>query len=80
MEICPEKGLTIQYFRCSSCNQALNQNSTEVRLCDYTGLYYCPDCHHNDLAIIPARVLHNWDFSLRRVNLIIIYNFFYFFY
>jgi hypothetical protein len=66
MSICPEKSLTLQHFRCSCCNQALNA-SNEVRLCDYTGLYHCTDCHHNDLSIIPARVLKNWDFSARRV-------------
>ncbi|XP_019855820.1 PREDICTED: uncharacterized protein LOC105313847 isoform X2 [Amphimedon queenslandica] len=66
MNICPEKGLTPQHFRCACCNQALN-NSTEVRLCDYTGQYYCPDCHHNETAVIPARVLHNWDFTSRKV-------------
>ena len=67
MKICPEKGLTPQHFRCACCNQALN-NSTEVRLCDYTGQYYCPDCHHNETAVIPARVLHNWDFTSRKVR------------
>ena len=66
MDICPEKGLTPQHFRCACCNQALN-NSTEIRLCDYSGQYYCPDCHNNDTAVIPARVLHNWDFNSRKV-------------
>lgn len=39
----------------------------EPRLCDYTGLYYCPNCHWNDEMIIPARVVHNWDFTPQRV-------------
>lgn len=39
----------------------------EPRLCDYTGKYYCRKCHWNDLMIIPARVIRNWDFEPRYV-------------
>lgn len=35
----------------------------ESRRCDYTGLYYCSACHWGSSAVIPARVLHNWDLS-----------------
>lgn len=74
LEICPEVGLTHQQFRCASCNQAFNASTTNTtpaaaRLCDYSGRYYCPSCHHNALAVIPARVLHNWDFTPRKVSL-----------
>ncbi|MEE6528073.1 hypothetical protein FKM82_029980, partial [Ascaphus truei] len=41
---------------------------SEARQCDYTGQYYCSNCHWNDLAVIPARVIHNWDFELRKVS------------
>lgn len=41
---------------------------TEPRLCDYSGLYYCPTCHWNSVSIIPARVIHNWDFSSHKVS------------
>ncbi|XP_043351362.1 differentially expressed in FDCP 8 homolog isoform X3 [Dermochelys coriacea] len=41
---------------------------SEARQCDYTGLYYCGNCHWNDPAIIPARVIHNWDFEPRKVS------------
>lgn len=40
----------------------------EARQCDYTGQYYCSHCHWNDLAVIPARVVHNWDFEPRKVR------------
>lgn len=40
----------------------------EPRLCDYSGLYYCPICHWNDLSVIPARIIHNWDFSSHKVG------------
>lgn len=35
----------------------------EGRRCDYNGLYYCSACHWGSLAIIPARVVHNWDLT-----------------
>lgn len=40
---------------------------TDARICDYTGKYYCTACHWNSAAIIPARVIHNWDFALHPV-------------
>lgn len=40
---------------------------SEARQCDYTGQYYCSTCHWNDTAIIPARVIHNWEFESRKV-------------
>ncbi|XP_059615218.1 differentially expressed in FDCP 8 homolog isoform X1 [Phlebotomus argentipes] len=41
---------------------------TEARLCDYSGLYFCPTCHWNNSSAIPARIVHNWDFTPRRVG------------
>ncbi|XP_066541033.1 differentially expressed in FDCP 8 homolog isoform X3 [Hoplias malabaricus] len=40
---------------------------SEARQCDYTGQYYCSSCHWNDSAIIPARVIHNWEFEPKKV-------------
>lgn len=40
----------------------------EPRLCDYSGLYYCQRCHWNSLAIIPARVIRNWDMEPKKVS------------
>lgn len=37
------------------------------RYCEYTGLYYCSDCHHNETSVVPAHVLHAWDFRPFRV-------------
>ena len=42
-------------------------DESEARLCDNTGQYFCVDCHWNDTLIIPARVIHNWDFTPRKV-------------
>ena len=39
----------------------------EPQLCDYTGAYHCPECHHNQAHMIPARIVHNWDFTEYKV-------------
>lgn len=77
LRICPEIGLAKQDFRCWEC-RALLASSTVVknselklsksRLCDYSGLYFCENCHIGDTAVIPARVLHNWDFQPQPVS------------
>lgn len=69
LSVCPERGLTQQKFRCGSCTQAFNSpQSGGARLCDYSGLYHCKQCHYNNETIIPARVVHNWDFKPRKVG------------
>ncbi|XP_031640638.1 differentially expressed in FDCP 8 homolog isoform X2 [Contarinia nasturtii] len=64
-EICPESGLSFQAYKCAECSSSLSFKGgwVEPRICDYTGLYYCPSCHWNDSAPIFARILHNWDFT-----------------
>lgn len=42
--------------------------SLEARLCDYNGKFYCPLHHWNYTAIIPARVICNWEFEKKRVS------------
>ncbi|XP_041367334.1 uncharacterized protein LOC121381964 [Gigantopelta aegis] len=69
LSICPKKGLASQNYRCAECKSPISfkSGSPEPRLCDYSGNYYCESCHWNDLMVIPARVLHNWDFETRKV-------------
>ncbi|KAM9182667.1 differentially expressed in FDCP 8 homolog isoform 2-T2 [Mergus octosetaceus] len=68
LSICPESGLDSQDYRCAECRApiALRGVPSEARQCDYTGLYYCSSCHWNDLAVVPARAIHNWDFEPRK--------------
>ncbi|XP_047702195.1 differentially expressed in FDCP 8 homolog isoform X3 [Prionailurus viverrinus] len=68
LNICPETGLDSQDYRCAECRAPISLRGvpSEARQCDYTGQYYCSHCHWNDLAIIPARVVHNWDFEPRK--------------
>ncbi|XP_059162557.1 differentially expressed in FDCP 8 homolog [Physella acuta] len=71
MELCPTdpNGLTNQNFRCWECRTSISYKpgGLEPRMCDYTGRYYCELCHWNDTFVIPARVLHNWDFKPQKV-------------
>ncbi|XP_046390411.1 differentially expressed in FDCP 8 homolog A isoform X2 [Ischnura elegans] len=82
MKICPEVGLSMQSYRCAECKTHItfvpkglscfgrpfsSDNMIEPRRCDYDGKYYCHSCHWNALSVIPARVIHNWDFEERRV-------------
>ncbi|VDO29509.1 unnamed protein product [Brugia timori] len=69
-EICEERGLDVQTYKCAECHHSLQFDGTaesEPRLCDYNGHYYCPRCHWNDEWFIPARIIHNWDFSKYKV-------------
>ncbi|XP_030621849.1 differentially expressed in FDCP 8 homolog isoform X2 [Chanos chanos] len=69
LNICPEIGLDKQDYRCVECRAPVSLRGvpSEARQCDYTGQYYCSSCHWNDTAIIPARVIHNWEFEPRKV-------------
>ncbi|XP_078526414.1 differentially expressed in FDCP 8 homolog isoform X2 [Lissotriton helveticus] len=70
LNICPEIGLDSQDYRCAECRAQISLRAipSEARQCDYTGQYYCSNCHWNDLAVIPARAIHNWDFEPRKVS------------
>ncbi|XP_076800874.1 run domain Beclin-1-interacting and cysteine-rich domain-containing protein-like isoform X3 [Clavelina lepadiformis] len=37
------------------------------RYCEYTGKYFCTCCHDNKLFIIPAYILHKFDFNKYKV-------------
>uniref|UniRef100_A0A9J8A6B5 Differentially expressed in FDCP 8 homolog n=1 Tax=Cyprinus carpio carpio TaxID=630221 RepID=A0A9J8A6B5_CYPCA len=69
LSICPEVGLDKQDYRCAECRTPISLRGVpnEARQCDYTGQYYCSSCHWNDTAIIPSRVIHNWEFEPRQV-------------
>ncbi|XP_017778089.1 PREDICTED: differentially expressed in FDCP 8 homolog isoform X2 [Nicrophorus vespilloides] len=70
--ICPEEGLSAQQYQCAECKVvlpiAIGWSDNEVRRCDYTGMYYCSACHWGGSAIIPARLMHNWDFVPQPVS------------
>lgn len=68
LKICPEIGISNQQFRCAECKTSIT--FTNSRICDYNGFYYCNNCHwgESDSVIIPARLIHNWDFTPRPVS------------
>ncbi|XP_039644483.1 pleckstrin homology domain-containing family M member 1 isoform X2 [Perca fluviatilis] len=63
-----EKGLDSQSFKCAGCSQQIGPSLGRARLCEFSGQYYCEYCHHGDLTIIPSRMVHNWDLTLREVS------------
>ena len=67
LKICPEIGLAKQNFKCNECNSNIVLASSNI--CDYDGKYYCTNkCHTSDTSVIPARIIHNWDFTPRFVS------------
>ncbi|XP_042498691.1 uncharacterized protein LOC122077024 [Macadamia integrifolia] len=79
VQVLPHKSmkqlLEAQHYSCAGCHRYLNEGKTllkefvetfgwgKPRLCEYTGQLFCASCHTNDTAILPARVLHFWDFN-----------------
>ncbi|KAL3824848.1 hypothetical protein ACJIZ3_020877 [Penstemon smallii] len=69
-----------QHYRCAGCHRNFDDGITRVqefvqalgwgkpRLCEYSSQLFCSSCHNNETAILPARVLHYWDFTLYPVS------------
>ncbi|XP_072935748.1 uncharacterized protein [Epargyreus clarus] len=58
-----EKGLDHQNYQCKGCQDLLGSTVSKAKVCGYTGEYYCSNCMDPNVFIIPARVIHNWDFK-----------------
>lgn len=58
-----EKGLDYQNYQCKGCQDLLGSTVSKAKVCGYTGEYYCSNCMDPNVFIIPARVIHNWDFK-----------------
>uniref|UniRef100_A0A4W5QVF2 Pleckstrin homology domain containing M3 n=1 Tax=Hucho hucho TaxID=62062 RepID=A0A4W5QVF2_9TELE len=63
-----EKGLTTQSFRCAGCQKPVGLSRGKAKVCCYSGWYYCQSCHQDNLFLIPARLLHNWDTNRHKVS------------
>lgn len=79
LEIRPHKSmkqmLEAQHYYCAGCYKHFDDSKNlmtdfvqslgwgKPRRCEYTGQLYCSSCHTNEAAVLPARVLHNWDFA-----------------
>ncbi|KAL5816254.1 hypothetical protein ACOSQ3_024632 [Xanthoceras sorbifolium] len=67
--------LEAQHYTCAGCHKHFDDGMTlmqdlvqtfgwgKPRLCEYTGQLFCSSCHTNETAVLPARVLHHWDFT-----------------
>uniref|UniRef100_A0A182NC33 DUF4206 domain-containing protein n=1 Tax=Anopheles dirus TaxID=7168 RepID=A0A182NC33_9DIPT len=61
--------ITRQGNRCEGCGIKVNPAYlSRYRYCHYTGKYNCSGCHKNQMAIIPARVIQRWDFTVLPVS------------
>lgn len=58
-----------QNHRCAGCGMKVAPGLMHTfRYCHYLGKYFCSACHKNQIAIIPARVISTWDFTLYHVS------------
>lgn len=64
---CREQLPPLQTKKAPSLSSYFWGTSKLPRRCCYTNLLYCQKCHNNGVAILPSRVLHKWDFSLKPV-------------
>ncbi|XP_067412382.1 pleckstrin homology domain-containing family M member 1 [Emydura macquarii macquarii] len=62
-----EKGLDCQSFICAGCSRQIGFCFVKPKLCAFSGLYYCDNCHQDDESVIPSRLIHNWDLTKRAV-------------
>lgn len=66
-----KKKLQEQNYRCRGCGSYVTlEYSKTFRFCVYTGQYYCTACHRNQLSVIPAYVLDDWNFKLYPVSVV----------
>ncbi|XP_064461197.1 pleckstrin homology domain-containing family M member 1-like [Ornithodoros turicata] len=63
-----EKGLDQQEYKCRSCATPIGMTYGSASLCNYDGYSYCSDCIGEVENVIPARIIHNWDFKRYRVS------------
>ncbi|URE15671.1 DUF4206 domain containing protein [Musa troglodytarum] len=75
-----QKLLELQHYTCAGCHKHLDAGKTllrdlvqtlgwkKPRFCEYTGQLFCATCHTNDTSVLPAKILHFWDFCLYPVS------------
>lgn len=68
LKIANEYGYNEQDYKCFTCRRPIGMIFGESRLCYFDGHHYCNDCHLGEKAILPARVLCNWDFDVYPIS------------
>ncbi|KAJ9466340.1 Differentially expressed in FDCP 8-like protein [Diplonema papillatum] len=64
-----EHQLAVQHNRCAGCASLFHSSMLMrgPRLCRYTGKYFCSKCHKGRSHVLPASVIHRWDFTPQKV-------------
>lgn len=58
------KLLLQQNYRCAGCGMKMNNLYAErSRICHYYNRVFCQCCHQGAKTMIPARILHQWNFK-----------------
>ncbi|XP_024919454.1 protein RUBCNL-like [Cynoglossus semilaevis] len=56
--------MALQNYLCAGCGTEVEPKYIKKLLyCTYLNRYFCECCHSSSEAVIPARVLANWDFG-----------------
>ena len=56
--------LSNQRWMCAGCGMKVEPRySRSYRWCHYLGRFFCSGCHSNQAQLIPARIIHHWDFK-----------------
>ena len=66
LELVSKPALTAKNSLCSACGDDLTPST--ARWCAYSSNFYCPKCHSNKKAILPARVIKQWNFKPAKVS------------
>ena len=56
-----EVGLDRQDYQCHGCTKAIGTIFGAAKVCAYTKRYYCDECHSDQSAAIPTKIVHGWD-------------------
>lgn len=62
-----EVGLDRQDYQCHGCTKAIGAIFGAAKVCAYTKRYYCDECHSDQSAAIPTKIVHAWDLRPFRV-------------
>lgn len=66
LELVSKPRLTAKNSLCSGCGEDLSPST--ARWCAYSSNFYCSKCHSNKKAILPARVIKQWNFKPAKVS------------
>ena len=68
-QVVREEGLDKQNYECSDCSKAIGTLFGPAKVCSYTKLYYCDECHLDEASVIPSKIVYSWNFQTYKVFL-----------